>query len=174
MRQFVRPLPRAFTLPVSVLILLAWVAVMGLLINRSYLHASATLATDLARYTSAAVWHGVYYRGEKIGFTVGQILKKDDGFELAEDGRLQMSLLGATTPVTIRTTAQVDKDFQLRSFEFSLDPGTGPIQIRGQVDGTQLRLSVTSPSGTRSEVRQIAEPPVLALTLARRLAAAVW
>ena len=97
MRQFVRPLPRAFTRPVSALILLAWVGVMGLLINRSYLHASATLATDLARYTSAAVWHGVYYRGEKIGFTVGQILKKDDGFELAEDGRLQMSLLGATT-----------------------------------------------------------------------------
>ena len=141
MRQFIRPLPRAFTRPVSVAILLAWVAVMGLLINRSYLHASATLATDLARYTSAAVWHGVYYRGEKIGFTVGQVLKKDDGFELAEDGRLQMSLLGATSPVTIRTTAQVDKDFQLRSFEFSLDPGTGPIQIRGQVKGTRLSLA---------------------------------
>ena len=121
-----------------------WAAVMALLINRSYLQASsATLATDLARYTSAAVWHGVYYRGEKIGFTVSQTLKTDDGFELQEDGRLQMSLLGATTPVTIRTTAQVDKDFQLRSFEFSLDPGTGPIEVRGQLNGTRLTLAVT-------------------------------
>jgi hypothetical protein len=170
MRQFVRPLPRAFTRPVSVLILLAWVGVMGLLINRSYLHASATLATDLARYTSAAVWHGVYYRGEKIGFTVGQILKKDDGFELAEDGRLQMSLLGATTPVTIRTTAQVDKEFQLRSFEFSLDPGTGPIQIRGQVNGTRLSLAVTTGGKTRTEVRDLPEPPALSLNISRRLA----
>src|SRR5580765_5316613 len=76
MRQFIRPLPRALTRPVSVAILLAWAAVMGLLIHRSYLHASATLATDLARYTSAAVWHGAYYRGEKIGFTVGQVLTK--------------------------------------------------------------------------------------------------
>src|SRR3954470_16289152 len=88
MRQLVRPLPRSFTRPVSALILVVWAGVMGLLINRSYRHASATLATDLARYTSTAVWHGVYYRGEKIGFTVGQIVKKEDGFELAEDGRL--------------------------------------------------------------------------------------
>jgi len=170
MRRFIRPLPRAVTRPLSAVLLVAWAGVMGLLINRSYLHASGTLATDLARYTSAAVWHGVYYRGEKIGFTVSQILKKDDGFELAEDGRLQMSLLGATTPVTLRTIAQVDKDFQLRSFEFSLDPGTGPIDIRGQVNGTRLSLAVTAAGKTRTDVRDLPEPPALSLNLSRRLA----
>jgi transglutaminase-like putative cysteine protease len=144
---------------------------MALLVNRSYLQASsANLATDLARYTSAAAWHGVYYRGEKIGFTVSQILPTIDGFELEEDGRLQMSLLGATTPVTIRTTARVDEHFLLRSFEFSLDPGTGPIEVRGQLDGTRLTLSVKTASGTRTEVREMAEPPALSLNLSRRLA----
>ena len=40
---------------------------MAALVNRSYLQASSsTLATDLARYGSAAVWRGVYYRGDKI------------------------------------------------------------------------------------------------------------
>ena len=127
---------------------------MALLVNRSYLQASsANLATDLARYTSAAAWHGVYYRGEKIGFTVSQILPTIEGFELEEDGRLQMSLLGATTPVTIRTTARVDEHFSLRSFEFSLDPGTGPIEVRGLLDGTHLTLAVKTASGTRTEVR---------------------
>src|SRR2546426_6610481 len=121
MRPLVRPLPRAVTRTLSVLILLAWAAVIGLLVNRSYLQASSTnLATDLARYGSAAVWRGVYYRGEKIGFTVSQTLTKDDGFELDEDGRLQMSLLGATTAATLHTTAIVDRSFDLRSFEFSL------------------------------------------------------
>src|SRR3954467_2050945 len=170
MRQLVRPLPRSFTRPVSALILVMWAGVMGLLINRSYRHASATLATDLARYTSTAVWHGVYYRGEKIGFTVGQIVKKEDGFELAEDGRLQMSLLGATSPVTIRTTAQVDEAFQLRSFEFSLDPGTGPIRIRGQVKAPRLSLAVTTGGKTRTEERELPEPPALSLNISRRLA----
>ena len=72
---------------------------MGVLVHRSYFVASAAnLATDLARYGSAAQWRGVYYRGEKIGFTVGQIVPTDDGFELQEDGRLEMTLLGATSP----------------------------------------------------------------------------
>ena len=90
---------------------------MAALVNRSYLQASsATMATDLARYRSAATWRGVYYRGEKIGFTVSQTVPTSDGFDLEESGRLQMSLLGATTAATIRTTAHVDKNFALRGF----------------------------------------------------------
>ncbi|HEY3043380.1 MAG TPA: transglutaminase-like domain-containing protein [Vicinamibacterales bacterium] len=169
--NLLRPLSRSITRPISILVLIAWIATMAALINRSYLQASsANLATDLARYGSAAVWRGVYYRGEKIGFTVSQTLPKGDGFELDEDGRLQMSLLGATTAATIHTTAIVDASFTLRSFEFSLDPGTGPIMVRGQVDGLRLTLDVTTSSGTRTEVRQLDEPPALSLNLSRKLA----
>src|SRR3954452_572984 len=97
MRSFLGPLPRAITRPVSVLLVIGWIAVMAMLINRSYLQASSTLATDLARYGSSAIWRGVYYRGEKIGFTVSQTVPTSAGFDLEEDGRLQMALLGATT-----------------------------------------------------------------------------
>src|SRR5438067_1122437 len=151
MRAILRPLPRAVTRPLSILFLIAWGVAMAALVNRSYLQVSASLATDLARYGSGAVWRGVYYRGEKIGFTVSQTVPTDDGFELQEDGRLQMSLLGATTAATLRTTAHVDRAFALRAFEFSLDPGTGPVQVRGRIDGRRLSLDVTTPSGTRSE-----------------------
>ncbi|MEP6914180.1 MAG: transglutaminase-like domain-containing protein, partial [Acidobacteriota bacterium] len=85
-------------------------------------------------------------------------------------GRLQMSLLGAQTAAVIHTSARVDRVFALRSFEFSLDPGTGPTTVRGQVDGMRLRLSVTTASGTRTDDRTLTEAPVLALSLARRLA----
>jgi transglutaminase-like putative cysteine protease len=144
---------------------------MHALVRRSYIEASSTsLATDLARYGSGAVWRGVYYRGEKIGFTVSQTIPTDDGFELEEDGRLQMSLLGATTPATIRTSAHVDRGFALRSFSFSLDPGTGPVEVRGEVSGSRLTMGVTSAGATRTEVRALDEPPLLTLNLARRLA----
>ena len=46
-----------------------------------------------------------------------------------------MLLLGQDTAATIRTTARVDTSFTLRCFEFSLDPGTGPIVVKGTVDG---------------------------------------
>ena len=144
MPRVLRPLPRSFTRPVSIVVMLAWVVAMAVLVNRSYLKASsASMATDLARYGSSATWRGVYYRGEKIGFTVSQTVPTADGFDLEESGRLQMSLLGATTAATLRTTAHVDKSFTLRAFEFSLDPGTGPIEVRGRIDG-RLSLDVTT------------------------------
>jgi len=171
MRSLVKPLPRAVTRPFSILIVLAWIGVMALLMRRTFLEASnASLATDLARYGSGAVWRGVYYRGEKIGFTVSQTLPEGDGFQLQEDGRLQMALLGATTAATIRTDAHVDRSFALRAFAFSLDPGTGKVEVRGRLDGRRLSLEVATPSGARTEERVLDEPPALSLNLSRRLA----
>jgi transglutaminase-like putative cysteine protease len=151
---------------------------MTVLVNRAYLQASVNLATDLARYGSAAQWRGVYYRGEKLGFTVSQTIPTADGYELQEDGRLQMTLLGATTAASIRTTAQTNREFVLQSFEFSLDPGTGPVVVRGRVEGgpaaktrPRLKLDVTTAGRTRTSELDLDEPPALALNMSRRLAA---
>ncbi len=176
--HFIRPVPRRVTRPLSVLALIAWVGCMALLVNRSYLQASTNLATDLARYGPTATWRGVYYRGEKMGFTVSQTIRTDDGFELQEDARLVMNLFGSTSTTSIHTTAWVDRDFKLKSFEFSLDPGTGPIQVRGAVNppgsspegGDRLTVAVTSGGQTRTEERRLAEVPVITLNLSRLLA----
>jgi transglutaminase-like putative cysteine protease len=159
------------------MVIVAWAATMATLVARSYGQSSQTnLATDLARYGSTAVWRGVYYRGEKIGFTVSQTTRTDDGFELQEDGRLQMLLLGQDTAARIHTTARVDSSFTLRSFEFSLDPGTGPIEVKGTVDGPsstsawRLALAITSGGVTRNETRDLPEAPVVSQNLSRLLA----
>jgi hypothetical protein len=144
---------------------------MAVLIKRTYVEASpASLATDLARYGSTAQWRGVYYRGEKIGFTVSQVTQSTGGFELNEDGRLQMSIFGAVSAARIRTTARVDRAFALQSFEFLLDPGTGPTEVRGVLDGRRLALTIVTPSGTTSEARELEDVPLLTLNLGRRLA----
>jgi len=146
---------------------------MGVLVKRAYLAASSVnLATDLARYGSSAQWRGIYYRGEKIGFTVSQTVATDEGFALEEDGRLQMTLFGSITPARLRTTARVDRAFALRSFEFLLDPGTGPTNVKGSLDGLRLTLTIATPGGTTTEVRELGETPLLTLNIGRRLASA--
>ena len=184
---FFTPLPRRLTRPVSVLFVLAWIASMAVLVNRSYLQASATnLATDLARYGSNAQWRGVYYRGDKIGFTVSQTVPTADGFELQEDGRLQMSLLGASTAAALHTSARVDSHFALRSFDFSLNPGTGAVVVRGRVEPldspgslgagpnakarARLVIAITSGGSTRTETRELDAIPVLSQNFSRLLA----
>ncbi len=165
-------MPRRVARGISLLVGAAWVLTMGVLLNRAYVQARGfNLATDLAGYGSAAEWRGVYYRGEKIGFTVSQTNPGPDGVEVREDARLRMSLLGATTAATIRTSAQLDRAFALRSFEFSLDPGTGPVQVAGRVSGKHVSLRIKTPSGTQAEERDLPDVPVLSLNLPRRLAA---
>jgi hypothetical protein len=151
---------------------------MAVLVHRSYFQPSANLAADLRHYGSDAQWCGVYYRGEKVGFTVRQTVPVADGFELQEDGQLEMTLLGATTAAKIHTAARVDEAFLLRSFEFSLDPGTGAIRVEGRVEphgpsggaATRLIVSVTSSGNTRTDEHDLAEPPMLTLNMGRRLA----
>jgi len=176
--KVIRPLPPSITTPLSWFVLLAWVVTIGMLVNRTYIQAApGTLATDLARYGPTAVWKGVYYRGEKIGFTVSQTTRLDDGFELQEDGTLQMVLLGQDSAAIIRTRATVDPQFALRSFEFSLDPGTGAIEVRGSIEAEpaggglpRLTISTTSAGATRTETRELEQVPVLAMNLPRQLA----
>jgi len=167
-----RPLPRSLTRALSFAVVIVWLFQMGVLVRRNLQASSMTMGADLARYGSSAQWKGVYSRGEKIGFLVGQTIPREDGYELQEDGRLQMTLLGASTAARLHTSAIVDREFQLRSFEFSLDPGTGAIAVRGVVDGKALHITVQSASGTRTETRTLTEPPALSLNLSRRLAAA--
>ncbi|OFW51044.1 MAG: hypothetical protein A3G77_15585 [Acidobacteria bacterium RIFCSPLOWO2_12_FULL_68_19] len=150
---------------------------MAVLVHRSYVQAApANLATDLARYGPTATWRGVYYRGEKIGFTVSQTIRTDTGFELQEDARLLLTLLGSATTTTIRTTAQVDSAFVLRAFVFALDPGTGPVEVRGTIEPAAsggahlLRLAIRSGGTTRTEERRLDEPPATSLNLFRMLA----
>ena len=82
----------------------------------------------------------------------------------------QFSLLGATTAAILKTSAQVDRSFALKTFDFSLDPGTGPMAIKGRLDGLDLTLEIASPSGSRTEKRRLTEPPALMLSVGRRLA----
>jgi hypothetical protein len=154
-----------------VVVVAAWILQMGVLLRNVYSAAPVALAADLARYGSAGQWKGIYYRGDKIGFSVGQTTSTPDGYELREDGRLQMTLLGASTAVRLRSLAVVDRSFRLVRFDFSVDPGTGPTEVSGEVEGRLLRFRVRTSAGERSETRTLAEPPALALNLPRELVA---
>ncbi|HEY6548832.1 MAG TPA: transglutaminase-like domain-containing protein, partial [Vicinamibacteria bacterium] len=169
--KLLRPLPQGLRRPLTVLALVAWAAQMGWLFRVTFKAAPVALAADLARYGTAAQWKGVYYHGEKIGFTVSQTTSTDGGYELREDGRLQMSLLGASTAVRLSTVANVDREFALQDFSFALDPGTGPTEISGSVSGKTLALRIKTPSGERHETRELEAPPALQMNLSRKLAA---
>jgi transglutaminase-like putative cysteine protease len=169
--RLVAPLSPPVRRTLSVVVVAAWILQMGVLLRQAYSSTPVALAADLARYGSTAQWKGIYYRGDKIGFSVGQTTATAEGYELREDGRLQMTLLGSSTAVRLRSLAVVDRAFRLVRFDFSVDPGTGPTDVSGEVQGSLLRLHIRTSAGERSETRHLAEPPALALNLPRELVA---
>jgi transglutaminase-like putative cysteine protease len=168
--RLLRPLPRPASRLLSVLVLVAWVVQMGAIVRRAS-SSSVALGADLASYGTSAQWRGIYYRGDKIGFSVGQTTPTESGYEIREDSRMQLILLGSDIPVRLSSRATVDRAFDLRTFSFSLDPGTGPTTVEGVMVGRSLHLTVRTPSGVRRETRELPEPPALSLNLGRTLAA---
>ncbi len=165
--------PRGLSMPLSLLTLLVWTGAMALVVRNATEQTALALTSDLAAYGERARWSGIYYRGEKIGFSVSQMTERPGGFKLQEDGQMLLTLMGATTASKLHTEVNVDPQYLLQDFAFSLDPGTGPISIKGALEApTRLAVRISSPTGSeRSRTFDLKAPPVLALNLPKRLLA---
>ena len=168
-----RPLSRRITRALSFAVLCAWLATMAVAratartcrprpaTSRPTSRATARPPSGAASTTAA----------KRSASPSARPLPTDDGFELQEDGRLQMSLLGATTAATIRTTARVDRDFALRSFEFSLDPGTGADRgARPTSTAAALRIVGHDGAGSADRRARAGRAAGAVANLSRRLA----
>ena len=155
------------------LTLILWAGAMVFVVRKATEQTALALTSDLAAYGERARWSGIYYRGEKIGFSVSQMTERAGGFKLQEDGQILLTLMGATTASRLHTEVNVDAQYLLQDFAFSLDPGTGPISVKGALETpTRLRVRIASPTGReRTRTFDLKEPPVLSLNLPKRLLA---
>ena len=132
----------------SLITLVLWAGAMFLVVRKATEQTALALTNDLAAYGERARWSGIYYRGEKIGFSVSQTTERPGGFKLQEDGQMLLTLMGASTASRLHTEVNVDSEYMLQDFAFSLDPGTGPIGVKGVLETpTRLSVRIISPSG---------------------------
>lgn len=147
---------------------------MVFVVRKATEQTALALTSDLAAYGERARWSGIYYRGEKIGFSVSQMTERPEGgFKLQEDGQMVITLMGDPIASKLKTEVNVDAEYALQNFSFSLDPGTGPIAIKGSLENpTRLLIKVASPGGgERTRTIDLKEPPVLSLNLPKRILA---
>jgi hypothetical protein len=165
-------LPKGLGTPLSLITLILWGGAMVLVVRKATEQTALALTSDLAAYGERARWSGIYYRGEKIGFSVSQMTEREGGFKLQEDGQILLTLMGASTASKLHTEVNVDPQYLLQDFAFSLDPGTGPIAVKGVLESpTRLVVRIISQSGEKSRTFDLKEAPVLSLNLPKRLLA---
>jgi hypothetical protein len=100
-------------------------------------------------------WFGLYYQGEKVGFT-HLILAPDEqdgvpGFLLMDDGRVRLELLGSAQQLRISAKSFVDSDWRLRRMSASLETDGYRLTLSGERQGDELLLTITTPASAKQQ-----------------------
>lgn len=150
------------------IIIIFWVFMMGLLIQKTYFnpyddYIQSSYAAGQLRPKEE--WMGVYWGGDKVGYTVSTVKKKLEGYELFEQALMDLTVMGTPQRIDTQVTARVDDTFALRSFKFRLFSNLFTFKANGKVRGNELHLEIFSGDSVSRNVIPLKEIPCLSSSL---------
>lgn len=110
-------------------------------------------------------WMGIYLRGEKIGYSLSRVNKRDKGYELSDQALMDLTVMGTPQKVTTTLESVVNEDLSLKSFIFHLSSGVTRFIVSGEVNGKRLDLKIGSGGKTESKVLELKDTPYLSYHL---------
>ena len=149
---------------VDAVILSGWLACAGMAVlhERGYLWGGSGSATAVLSAPEEAneQWFGLYYRGEKIGFSHVMVMPEEregiPGIAVVDQGRLAFNLLGQEQTLEIGARAFIDANWRLRAFHASVRSPTSDLEWSGRREGDALVVRVVTPTSTVS--RRVRDP----------------
>ena len=149
-------------------IVVLWVVTTALLLFRHYgLNQAGHYAADKNIFSEELYkgqWMGLYYKGEKTGYSYRKVEKMADGYKISEQMKMRLNVMNVQKDIETFTAAYLGPDMKLRSFDFMLDSDV-TMNIKGRVEGKNLKVSMET-AGTKSEqVIELKDEPSLNLSL---------
>ncbi len=153
---------------IKLTVLIFWLVMLGLLVERTYLRPSTVIALDVITeegVRSGDEWAGIYQQGRKVGFSHTSVTRETDAYHLLEESELDLLVLGSVQHVKTITNSYTTKNFLLKYFDFIMQSATSSMEIKGAVIGNKLVLDILTAGQTRKERISLKEPPYLALNI---------
>ena len=153
---------------VKLTILIVWLAMLGLLIERTYLRPSTVIALDAITEEGVRTgdeWAGIYQQGRKIGYAHTSVMREADTYHLLEEAELNLLVLGQVQHVKTVTNSYTTKNFLLKYFNFIMQSATSSMEIKGAVVGNKLVLDLLTAGQMRKKRIPLKVPPYLALNI---------
>ena len=110
-------------------------------------------------------WWGIYYRGEKIGYSAQKISPQSDGYLVQSSSIMRLKLLETVQTVRSRLRMAAAADWTLREFDFELDSNNVRFRARGKAAPGKLQLEIDSGSERTKSDLPIRQPPYLPLAI---------
>jgi len=111
-------------------------------------------------------WMGVYFQGNKIGYSHSVSRPEGDGVRFEERSFLKIAAQGVPQTVSMKLDARTRRDYTLESFEFELTTGLVSTRIAGRVEGDRLELDLETAGKRSSQSLELDERPALPASLA--------
>lgn len=146
---------------------------MGILIKRHYFSRKSVPISKEVLLTSSPKllgetkdeWMGIYYKGDKIGYSNKVLEKLKEGYKISEIAFLTISLLQTPREVHIKSIAFLKDDFTLNSFDFSVKSENVGFHVKGEIKGGVLSLKLKTGQETREENVKLEKIPHLSINL---------
>ncbi len=151
----------------AVLIVLLWLAGIGLLVRRDYFRPDAErLAEAALRINPGVVYYAVYQGSTRIGFASSSI-DTMPGRIIADDYlTVDVQAGGTAHRTTARTNVRLTRALKLTDFDFTLETATGAMNARGDVmSDSVLRLTLVVGDEPADTQRVALDGPVFLPTL---------
>lgn len=148
-----------------------WLGSVGMVLlhERGHLWGAAVnpLASLRATLEVNEQWFGLYYQGQKIGYTRTTLMPEErdgmPGVSVMERGRLSFTLLGLPQQVDLSAQAFIDADWRLQQFVAELHADTNTFRWSGTRDGEHLVMTVKT--GESQHTTRLRDPGGSALVV---------
>ena len=148
-------------------ILVAWVAGLGLLVRREYFRPQVERLAEVAmRVNPGSAYYGVLQGDRHIGFASTTVDTGTNSITVHDYLVADLPVGGRAQRTTARTAVNLTRGFRLRDFTFDLTAAAGPIKATGRVDGDSAVTLVVRAGPARPDTQHIrVDGPVLLPTL---------
>ena len=148
----------------GIAVVAAWLVMLGVLAEKSGV-VGPVLQASHAVIPAGEEWMGIYMEGKKIGYAVDRVKKIPGGYETGEEMMTALSVQGSRQEIRTATVSRVDDSLALKDFTFSLKSGLADMDIKGVVDGSTLKLEISTAGRVMRQEIPITEPPHLSADL---------
>lgn len=146
------------------LIILFWLVMLGLLVQRTYFRSAAVIAFDVITAEGIRTgdeWFGIYQKGRKIGYARATTVMDGDTYHFSEESEMDVLALGKVQRVRTKINAYSTNTFLLKYFDFQLSTDASSMDIKGAVVRNSLVIDIITAGETRKESIPLREPVYL-------------
>ncbi|RNC68031.1 MAG: transglutaminase domain-containing protein [Desulfuromonadales bacterium] len=117
--------------------------------------AAKPLLPPLEKLPSGVRWYGIYFGGERTGFSKITTAETADGYELTVEASVRMVVMGFSREASSQERYLVNRDLSLRSFQVEEVLDGTPLKLAGAVTPKGVKVSVTSGGTTRDKLLKV-------------------